>query len=192
MYQDSPAKPGERLVVLDRDGVINADSDAYIKSPAEWVALPGSLEAIARLNRAGFRIVVFTNQSGIARGLFDEAMLSAMHEKLARELAAQGGKLSGIYVCPHGPKDNCHCRKPRTGLLEQISEDFACTLEGVPIIGDSRRDLEAAEAVGGRPILVRTGKGLRTLKDGGAPPKEVYADLAEAAGRLVFEMESQS
>jgi D-glycero-D-manno-heptose 1,7-bisphosphate phosphatase len=185
MSPGCPDKP--RLVVLDRDGVINADSDAFIKSPQEWEALPGSLEAIARLGRAGFRVVVFTNQSGIARGLFDRATLEAINAKMSAAVRDAGGALAGVYICPHGPMDACECRKPRPGLLHQIARDFGRDLAGVPVIGDSRRDLEAAAAVGARPILVRTGKGMRTLSQGEAPA-EVYDDLAAAAAALVKEL----
>ncbi len=175
------------LVVLDRDGVINADSDAYIKTTDEWQALPGSLEAIARLNAAGFAVAVFTNQSGLARGLFDAATLAAMHRKLERELAAVGGRLAGIFVCPHGPDAGCDCRKPAPGLLHRIGRELGVSLAGVPVIGDSRRDLAAAEAVGARPILVATGKGERTLNDGKPVPAEVYPDLAAAVTVLISE-----
>ncbi|MCU0970348.1 MAG: D-glycero-beta-D-manno-heptose 1,7-bisphosphate 7-phosphatase [Gammaproteobacteria bacterium] len=168
-----------KLVILDRDGVINEDSDAYIKSPAEWVPIPGSLEAIARLNHAGFRVVVATNQSGIARGLFDMEALDGIHQRLQSELAKVGGQLDGIYFCPHAPDDHCRCRKPESGLFEEISARTRTPLDGVPAVGDSLRDLVAARAVGARPFLVRTGKG-RGAED--QLPKEwnvpVYDDLA--------------
>lgn len=151
------------LVVLDRDGVINEDSDAYIKSPDEWIAIPGSLEAIARLNQAGIRVVVATNQSGIGRGMFSLETLNAMHAKLLTSLARVGGHIDGIFFCPHSPDDGCSCRKPKPGLLLEIAERFAQSLSGVPFIGDSPSDLAAARAVGAEPILVRTGKGERTL-----------------------------
>ncbi len=152
-----------KLVILDRDGVINRDSDDYIKSVDEFIPLPGSLEAIARLNRAGYTVAVATNQSGIARGYFDEATLAAMHEKLAELLAEHQGHIDYIAWCPHGPDDTCDCRKPRPGLYRQIARHFDIPLEGVPVVGDSLRDLQAAEAVGAQPHLVRTGKGERTL-----------------------------
>jgi len=174
------------LVILDRDGVINEDSDAYVRSPAEWVPIPGSLEAIARLNHAGYRVVVATNQSGIGRGLFGMAELDAMHQKLHSSLARLGGQLDGIFFCPHGPDDACACRKPRPGLLREIASRHGVDLAGVPAIGDSLRDLEAAMAVGAMPILVRTGKGraaeARLPAHWGAV---VFDDLAQAAQALV-------
>lgn len=174
------------LVILDRDGVINEDSDAYVKSPAEWAPIPGSLEAISRLNHAGFRVVVATNQSGIARGLFGMAELDAIHQKLHAALARLGGQLDGIYFCPHGPDDGCACRKPRPGLLREIASRHGVDLAGVPAIGDSLRDLEAAMAVGAMPVLVRTGKG-RAAEE--RLPAHwgvlVFDDLAQAAQALV-------
>lgn len=175
------------LVILDRDGVVNEDSDAYIKSPDEWVPIPGSLEAIARLNHAGYRVVIATNQSGVARGLFGMGELDAIHQKLHTALARLGGQLDGIYFCPHGPDDGCACRKPRPGLLLEIAARHGIELTGVPAIGDSLRDLEAARAVGATPILVRTGKGRTTEErlpaDWG--PVAVYDDLAQAILALV-------
>jgi D-glycero-D-manno-heptose 1,7-bisphosphate phosphatase len=181
-----------KLVVLDRDGVINVDSDRYIKSPDEWVAIPGSLGAIARLHAHGFGIVVVSNQSGIGRGLFSEATLAAIHSKMRAAIEGAGGAIDGIYYCPHRPDEGCRCRKPSPGLLEQIETDFGCSLENTPFIGDKLTDVEAAVAVGARPILVSTGDGAgaaaevagRTL---GRDRVEVYADLAEAAARLIAE-----
>lgn len=174
------------VVILDRDGVINADSDAFVKSPDEWLPLPGALEAIARLDEAGWLVFVATNQSGLARGLFDAATLAAIHQKLRDALGAIGAGIEGIFVCPHGPDDGCSCRKPKPGLYLAIAEVCGHSLDRVPIIGDSFRDLEAARAVGGRPILVRTGKGERTLAE---HPEladgEVYADLAAAVDALL-------
>ena len=174
------------LVILDRDGVINEDSDAYVRSPAEWVPIPGSLEAIARLNHAGYRVVVATNQSGIARGLFGMAELDAMHQKLHSSLARLGGQLDGIFFCPHGPDDACACRKPRPGLLREIAARHGIDLAGVPAIGDNLRDLEAARAVGATAILVRTGKGVAA--EAALPAHwgvAVFDDLAGAAQALV-------
>lgn len=152
-----------KLVVIDRDGVINEDSPAYIKSSDEWHPIAGSLEAIALLNQAGFTVAVATNQSGIARGLYTEKTLQTIHEKM--HLAAQnaGGKIDSIFYCPHGPEDNCPCRKPNPGLLEQIAEHYGVGLEDVPYVGDSYRDLEAAINAGAKPILVLTGNGHKTL-----------------------------
>ena len=178
-----------KLIILDRDGVINQDSDDYIKSPEEFVPLPGSLDAIARLKQAGWTVAVATNQSGIGRGYYDEATLAAMHDKLARLLRAKGAAVDYIAWCPHTPDDDCDCRKPKTGLYDRIAEHFHVALEGIPVIGDSFRDLQAALAVGARPILVRTGKGERTLQThadelDGIP---VHADLAAAVDSLLQE-----
>lgn len=174
------------IVILDRDGVINQDSDAFIKTPEEWIAIPGSLEAIARLNQAGYRVVVASNQSGLARGLFDQAALEAIHKKMESSLRKLGGRLDGIYYCPHGPDDNCHCRKPKPGLLLQIAEDLGLdSIEGV-LVGDSLRDLQAAQAVGIKPVLVLTGKGKKTTaKLGKNSEIETYNDLADFVARLL-------
>ncbi len=175
-----------RHLILDRDGVINRDSDHFIKSPEEWIPLPGALEAIARLNQAGWSVAVATNQSGIARGLFDELALNAMHQKLHRELSRLGGQIDFIAYCPHGPDDGCDCRKPAPGLLHQIARRWRISLEGVPVVGDSLRDLQAARAVGARPVLVRTGKGRRTLEQGlGGIDAAVYDDLAALADDFI-------
>ena len=148
-----------QLVILDRDGVINEDSAAYIKSPEEWIPIPGSLQAIARLHRAGWHVVVATNQSGIARNLFDSDTLVRIHDKMHRCISDAGGLIDAIFFCPHGPHDNCNCRKPRPGLFLDIARRLRISLSEVPAIGDSLHDLHAAHAVGARPILVRTGKG---------------------------------
>jgi D-glycero-D-manno-heptose 1,7-bisphosphate phosphatase len=178
-----------RLVILDRDGVINEDSDAFIKSPDEWRPLPGSLEAIARLTHAHVHVVVVTNQSGIARGLLDLDMLQKIHTRMHRELALHGGRIDAIYYCPHGPDDNCHCRKPKAGMLRDLGKRLRIDLTGVPAIGDSLRDLQAAQAVNARPILVRTGKGRRTEQaDGDRLGCEIYDDLATAVDRLLEEV----
>jgi D-glycero-D-manno-heptose 1,7-bisphosphate phosphatase len=175
-----------KLVILDRDGVINQDSDEFIKSVDEWIPLPGSLEAIARLNHAGWTVAVASNQSGLSRGLFDEATLNAMHQKMHALLADVGGHVDYLVYCPHGPEDISTCRKPLPGMYEEIATHFGCNLTGVPIIGDSLRDLEAAVAVHAQPILVRTGKGKRTLAKGGLPKNTpVFDDLAEAVEALL-------
>lgn len=176
------------LVILDRDGVINEDSDLYIRSVEDWRPVPGSLEAIARLNAAGFEVVVFTNQSGLARGYFDAATLEAIHQRMHAAVADAGGSLRGVYVCPHGPDDACNCRKPKPGLLHRIEEELGLSLVGVPVVGDSRRDLEAASAVGARPILVLTGKGSRTAEETLPPGVEVFSDLSAAADRLIEQL----
>lgn len=175
-----------KLVILDRDGVINYDSDEFIKSPAEWVPIPGSLEAMSRLHREGYKIVVASNQSGIARGLLDMDTLARIHAKMLEAVRNKGGEIDAIFFCPHGPDDGCGCRKPLPGLLEDIAERLKVSLNGVYAVGDAERDVEAARAVRARPVLVRTGKGQRTLKKSkllrGVP---VYADLAAFTDALL-------
>ena len=176
-----------KLVVLDRDGVINHDSDQYIKSPAEWRPIPGSIEAIARLHQGGYRIAVATNQSGIGRGLFDMATLNAINDKMMEMVFRQGGRIDALFFCPHTAVEECGCRKPKTGMLEEIAARFHTDLKGVPSIGDSLKDLQAAESVGAQPILVLTGKGAMTQKEGGLPKRtQVFEDLAEASRHLVI------
>ena len=170
----------KKVIILDRDGVINQDSDEFIKSPEEWQPIEGSLQAIAQLNNAGYKVAVATNQSGVARGLFDINVLEAVHQKMHNMLADYGGHIDGVYFCPHGPDDKCKCRKPLPGLLYEIASKLKIELKDVPVIGDSFRDLQAAMAAGAEPILVKTGKGLKTLKE----PKlqsniKVYNDLAD-------------
>ena len=175
-----------KLVILDRDGVINHDSASYIKSPEEWKPIACSLEAIALLNQAGYRVLVATNQSGIGRGLFDMATLNAIHDKMHRALSLVGGRVDGIFYCPHAQDAGCACRKPRPGLLDEIAKRFGVSLDGVPFIGDSLRDLQAGAAVGAQPVLVLTGKGKKTRKDGDLPEGTVvHADLAEAVRSLL-------
>ena len=175
-----------KLIILDRDGVINIDSALYIKSPAEWKPLPGSLEAIARLNQAGYKVVVATNQSGIGRGLFDMDTLNAMHEKMHKALAAVGGRVDAIFYCPHTADEGCDCRKPKPGMFERIAKVYNLDLKGIPAVGDSLRDLQAASALGCSPILVRTGKGEKTEADGNLPPATIIrADLAAAVDALL-------
>jgi D-glycero-D-manno-heptose 1,7-bisphosphate phosphatase len=175
-----------KLVILDRDGVINRDSAEFVKNIDEFSPLPGSIDAIAVLFRAGYTVAVASNQSGLARGLFDRRALRAMHRKLRRLVAAAGGRIDRIIVCPHGPDDGCSCRKPRPGLLLRLARHYGTTLDGVPVIGDSLRDLEAAAAVGATPILVRTGNGRKTARR--LPPAlqevPVFDDLAAAAKEL--------
>ncbi|HQW38583.1 MAG TPA: D-glycero-beta-D-manno-heptose 1,7-bisphosphate 7-phosphatase, partial [Usitatibacteraceae bacterium] len=175
-----------KLVILDRDGVINQDSDKYIKSPAEWQPIPGSIEAIARLHQGGYRIVVATNQSGIGRGLFDMATFNAMNDKMMELVFRQGGRIDALFFCPHTDLENCTCRKPRTGMYEEIAARYHMELKGVPCVGDAIRDLKAAEAVGGQPMLVLTGKGEKTRAEGGMPRRTlVFADLAEVSRHIV-------
>lgn len=168
-----------KLIVLDRDGVINHDSDAYIKSPDEWRPLPGSPEAIARLCKAGFRVVVATNQSGVARGLFDLATLAAIHDKMHAAVAQAGGRIDAIFFCPHGPDAGCQCRKPRPGLFHEALERFGVPGSEVWAVGDQARDLQAAAEAGCRPVLVLTGKGQVTMQRGELPPGTIVrVDLA--------------
>ncbi len=174
-----------KLIILDRDGVINEDSDAYIKSPDEWRPLPGSLEAIARLTKAGYRIAVATNQSGVARGLFDLATLAAIHAKMNRAVATAGGRIDAIFFCPHAADQQCHCRKPRPGMIEEILRRFRADASAVTVVGDALRDLQAAVAAGCTPVLVLTGKGRRTMRAGDLPPQTlVRVDLAALAAEL--------
>jgi D-glycero-D-manno-heptose 1,7-bisphosphate phosphatase len=175
-----------RLIILDRDGVINHDSDDFIKSPAEWVPIPGSLEAIARLNQAGYRVVVATNQSGVARGLFDIKTLNAIHQKLHAAAHQAGADVDAIFYCPHAADDNCDCRKPKPGMLQTIASRFGVSLKGVPNVGDSLRDLQAGYGVGCVPYLVLTGKGERTRDKGGLPPGTlIFPDLASVVDSLL-------
>ena len=175
-----------KLLMLDRDGVINLDSDQYIKSPAEWKPIRGSIEAIARLTQAGWRIVVATNQSGIARGLFDMGTLNAIHEVMHKAAIQAGGRIDAIFFCPHAADANCVCRKPNPGMLLEIERRLNIPLAGAPFVGDSLKDLQAAAAGGARPILVLTGKGRKTRDAGGLPAStEVFADLAAFAAHLL-------
>ncbi len=175
-----------KLVILDRDGVINHDSDQFIKSPEEWKPIPGSLEAIARLSQAGYRVVVATNQSGVGRGLFDMAVLNTIHDKMCKAVAQAGGRIDAIFFCPHAADANCGCRKPKSGMIEEIAARYNMSLERVPAIGDSLRDLQATARLGAQPILVLTGKGVKTRAAGGLPEGTlIYPDLAAAAATLV-------
>jgi D-glycero-D-manno-heptose 1,7-bisphosphate phosphatase len=178
--------PITKLIILDRDGVVNYDSDQYIKSPAEWRPIPGSLEAIARLNQAGFKVVLATNQSGVGRGLFDMAILNEIHDKMHKALAQCGARIDACFFCPHTAESDCGCRKPKPGMFHEIGERFNMSLEGVPCIGDSLRDLQAAAEVGGQPILVLTGKGEKTQANGELPANTlVFADLGEAVKHVI-------
>lgn len=178
-----------QLVILDRDGVINQDSGEHIKSPDEWIPIPGSLEAIARLHRAGWQVVVVTNQSGIARDLFDLDTLMRIHEKMHRAVQEKGGLIDAVFFCPHGPDDDCDCRKPRPGLFHDIARRLRINMKGVPAIGDSLRDLQAARDAGAHPILVKTGKGSETLDHPGLEPGvPVFNNLASAVDALLTRM----
>jgi len=178
-----------KLVILDRDGTINEDSSEFIKSEAEWKPLPGALEAIARLNHAGWHVVVASNQSGLGRGLFDVAALNVMHAKMHKLLALAGGRVEAVFYCPHAPDQTCRCRKPLPGLFEQIGERYGVSLKGVPTVGDSARDLVAGAAVGCEPHLVLTGKGAalrgQSLPDSFPAGTRVHDNLLAFADYLV-------
>ena len=175
-----------KLVILDRDGVINEDSDQFIKNTTEWKPIPGSLDAIAKLNHAGYRVVVASNQSGIGRGLLDMGALKAINDRMYRSLAQVGGRIDALFYCPHAAEANCECRKPKPGMFLDIAQRFNVDLAGVPSIGDSLRDLQAAATAGAKPMLVLTGKGRKTEAAGGLPDATpVFADLAEAVRNIV-------
>ena len=177
-----------KLIILDRDGVINFDSAQFIKNPAEWKPIPGSLEAIAKLNQAGYRVVIATNQSGVGRGLFEMDTLNAIHEKMQKAVAAAGGRIDAVFYCPHAADAGCECRKPKPGMFKRISECFNVNLKGVPVIGESLRDLVAGIELGCLPILVLSGKGEKTQEEGGLPEgTRVFADLAAAVETLLAE-----
>ncbi len=185
--------PGELkkkgLLILDRDGVINRDSREFVKSADDWQPLAGSIVDIAQIWADGYNVAIASKQSGLAGGLFDKDALQAMHQKLRDLVAAAGGEVGRIVVCPHGPYDGCDCRKPRPGLLLELAKHYETALDGVPVVGDSLRDLQAAVAAGARPILVRTGNGEKTEQR--LPPEltnvEISDDLAAVASMLVAE-----
>ena len=175
-----------KLVILDRDGVINVYSPQFIKKPAEWKPIPGSLDAIARLSQSGYKVVVATNQSGVGRGLFDMEMLNQIHSRMHREVVAAGGRIDAIFYCPHAADMQCECRKPKPGMLRRISETFNIDLRGVPLVGDALRDMQAASSVGCQPMLVRTGKGEKSIAEGGLPEGTlIVADLAAAVDHIL-------
>ncbi len=174
-----------KLLILDRDGVINYDSDAYIKSVEEWIPLPGSIEAIAQLSKAGWTVVIATNQSGIARGYYDIATLEAMHARLRALVAEQGGEVGLVVYCPHGPDEGCDCRKPKPGMLKIIAEHYKVPLAGIWFVGDSLGDLEAAKAVDSQPVLVKTGKGEKTQAKNLPVGTLIFDDLAAVAAELI-------
>jgi len=174
------------IVVLDRDGVINVDSADYIKSAEEWQPLPGSIDAIAMVCKKGYQVYVATNQAGLARGLFSPSDLQQMHQKLESLVETAGGKIAGIFFCPHHPDDGCRCRKPNPGLLEQIAESANISLTNRPFVGDSLKDIQAAVAIGAKPVLVRTGNGRNTEAKLDSLDVDVYDDLAAFARQLVL------
>jgi D-glycero-D-manno-heptose 1,7-bisphosphate phosphatase len=178
--------PISKLIILDRDGVINQDSDAFIKSPEEWVPVPGAMQAIARLNQAGYTVVVATNQSGVARKLFSMPTLNAIHQKMHAAVEQVGGVIDAVFFCPHSADDNCDCRKPKPGMLQEISRRYDVPLKGVPCVGDSLRDLQSGFVVGCIPHLVLTGKGTLTFQKGGLPPGSfVHASLSAMVESLL-------
>jgi D-glycero-D-manno-heptose 1,7-bisphosphate phosphatase len=182
-----------KLIILDRDGVINQDSDAFIKSPDEWIPVPGSLQAIARLNQAGYRVVVATNQSGIGRKLFDMATLNAIHQKMHTAAQQVGATIDSVFFCPHMADDSCDCRKPKPGMLQEIARRYDVSLKGVHSVGDSLRDLQSGFVVGCVPHLVLTGKGKKTLEKGGLPPgTQIYPDLATMVDQLLDHPQSDN
>ena len=175
-----------KLVILDRDGVINFDSAQFIKSPEEWKPIPGSLEAIARLTQSGYKVVVATNQSGVGRGLFDMEMLNQIHSKMHKAAVALGGRIDAIFYCPHAADSQCECRKPKPGMFKRISETLNIDLKGVPAVGDSLRDLQAGAALGCQPMLVLTGKGEKTRDEGNLPEGTLlFPDLNAAVNHLL-------
>ena len=175
-----------KLIILDRDGVINYDSDEYIKSADEWRAIPGSLDAIARLHHAGYHVVVASNQAGIARGKFNIDTLNNIHQKMHTHLAQYGGVISAVFFCPHGPDDGCDCRKPKPGLLLEVARRLKTSLESVYVVGDKLSDLQAASAAGAVPVLVKTGYGLSVVNKGEVPPGvAVYNDLGDFVDQLL-------
>ena len=178
-----------KLVILDRDGTINEDRDDFVKSEAEWVPLPGALDAIARLNHAGWHVAVASNQSGLGRGLFDVEALNAIHAKMYKAVAAFGGRIDAVFYCPHSPDEGCQCRKPLPGLFEQIGERFGVDLRTTHVVGDTQRDLQAGSVVGCQPHLVLTGKAQslrgQPLPEGYPPDTRVHQDLAAFADWLV-------
>ncbi len=175
-----------KLIILDRDGVINHDSAQFIKNPGEWQPIAGSLEAIARLNQAGYRVVVATNQSGVGRGLFDMPTLNAIHAKMHKACAQVGAHIEAVFFCPHTSEHHCHCRKPKLGMFEEVAFRYGTHLAGVPVVGDSLRDLQPAAEMGAQPYLVLTGKGEKTRDTGGLPDgTQIYPDLASVVAALL-------
>ena len=184
-----------KLIILDRDGVINEDSDDYVKSVDEWEPIPGSIEAIAKLSKAGYTVAVATNQSGISRGFFDEFELAAMHQKMCSLVEEEGGQINGVFFCPHGPDDDCECRKPKIGLIEQIECEFGTNVERLPFVGDSVKDLICARLAGCTPVLVRTGKGETTLAESSKSELDgvsVFKNLKEYVDSLLQSNPPQS
>ena len=171
-----------KAVFLDRDGTIAEDVN-YCRKPEDFRIFPWAPEAIRMLNGAGFKVIVITNQSGIARGYFTEEMLAQIHEKMLKELAEQGARIDGVYYCPHHPDDNCECRKPKTALFQQAAKDFNLDLKTSWVVGDSWRDIEAGRRIGTKTILVKSGPS-RGNEDCD-PPDFIAENLLEAAKRII-------
>jgi D-glycero-D-manno-heptose 1,7-bisphosphate phosphatase len=177
-----------KLILLDRDGVINFDSEEYIRSEEEWRAIPGSLQAIGRLCRAGWRVVIISNQSGLSLGKFTVEQLNAIHQKMIAHLSQYGGAIDAIFFCPHGPDDGCDCRKPKPGLFLDVSRRLRVPLDGVKYVGDKLNDVKAARAAGASPVIVRTGYGAKTIESGELPQDvPVYDDLSAVVDALLEE-----
>ncbi len=177
-----------KLIILDRDGVINQDSDDFIKSPEEFIPIPCSLEAITRLCHADFKVVIATNQSGIARGYYNLDTLNAIHSKMQRLLGVHGGKIDAIFFCPHSTDDHCDCRKPKAGMLHDIAQRYDISLSNIPFIGDSLRDISAARTAGASPYLVKTGKGMRSIETAENTDLEgvpIYNNLNDAVNHIL-------
>jgi len=175
-----------KLIILDRDGVINQDSADFIKNPNEWIPIPDSLESIARLNQHGFSVIIATNQSGIGRGLFDIETMNAINKKMLDLLAQVGGHIDAIFYCPHTEDANCKCRKPKSGMLEEISTRFGVNLKNIPAVGDATRDLKAYQSVGAQPILVKTGKGEDTFVSKAYPKNTwIFNNLSQAVDKIL-------
>ncbi len=174
-----------KLIILDHNGVINQGSDTYIKTPDEWKPVPGSLQAIARLTHAGYRVVTASNQSGIGRGLLDMTTFNAINDKMLRSVQQAGGRIDALFFCPHTQHDKCTCRKPGIGMFKEIRQRYSIELSHVPAVGDSLRDLQAAAKAGAIPVLVLTGKGAATLAEGNLPPNtQIFPDLAAVVDYL--------
>ena len=180
-----------KLIILGRDGILNLYRDDHVKSPEEWVPIPGALEAVARLNHAGWHTVVATNQAGIGRGMIDMASINAVHQRMMQRLAEVGGRVDAVFFCPHTPEDNCDCRKPKPGLMNQIAQRYGIEPRTVPMVVDTLRDLQAARAAGCEPHLVRTGRAV-ALTDAQVveivqqvPATEVHDDLSDFADFLL-------
>ena len=180
-----------KLIILGRDGILNEYRDDHVKAPAEWVPIPGALEAVSRLNHAGWHAVVATNQAGIGRGMIDMASVNLIHAHMNKLMQAQGARLDAVFFCPHTPEEQCDCRKPLPGMMLEIGERYGVDLDHVPVAADTLRDLQAAHAAGCEPHLVRTGRAAQ-LDDAvveqwckQVPGVRVHADLSAMAEQLI-------